>query len=99
MKGGAGAGEEGVGPLAHKSRECLIDPAAAAGVEDLDLQSHVTTACQCKHKYVERPRAIRFRAFRYDILEHKQFARVRNGATHVQQYRGRLLVRPIVNHI
>ena len=39
-EGRAGADEKGVGPLAHKSRECRIDLAAAAGVEDLDLQPH-----------------------------------------------------------
>ena len=33
------ADKEGVGPLAHKSRECFIDFTAGTGVEDLDLQS------------------------------------------------------------
>jgi hypothetical protein len=32
--------EEGIGPLAPKSREGRINLAARAGVEDLDLQSH-----------------------------------------------------------
>src|SRR5262249_202821 len=33
------ADKEGVGPLSHKSRECVIDFTAGTGVEDLDLQS------------------------------------------------------------
>ena len=38
MKEGAGADEEGVGPLAHKRRKGRLDLAAGAGVENLDLQ-------------------------------------------------------------
>ena len=37
---GVAADEEGVGPLAHKSREGRIDLAAGAGIDDLDLQPH-----------------------------------------------------------
>src|SRR5262249_54835411 len=39
VKGGAGACDEGVGPLPDKSRECLIDLAAAARIVDLNFQS------------------------------------------------------------
>jgi hypothetical protein len=37
---GAGANEEGVGPIAHKSRERCIDLAASVGVKDPDLETH-----------------------------------------------------------
>ena len=44
MKKGVAADEEGVGPLAHKSREGRIDLAAGAGNENLDLQPHGASA-------------------------------------------------------
>jgi hypothetical protein len=47
-----GADDDGVGSLARKRRERGIDLAAAAGVEDLDLQPHGTSrrfhASQCR---------------------------------------------------